>query len=141
MTMRAVERPTTEERVSFLEGAYDHLPTKSDVFGVEKQLSDRITGARGETASLRTELLERIAGAQTELSDRITEARTESRNENAKLRTEMREGFAKLHTKIAESEAKMAKMNADAQARTTRLVVAVCTLSVAIATVLNIVFG
>ena len=112
MTMQTARRATTEERVSYLEGAYDHLPTKSDVFEVEKQLSDR-----------------------------ITESRTESRTENAKLRTEMREGFAQLHTKIAESEARMAKMNADAQARTTRLVVAVCTLSVAIATVLNIIFG
>ena len=116
MTMRTVERATTEERVSFLEGAYNHLPTKSDVFGVEKQLSDR------------------IAQSRTELSDRISESRTESRTENADLRTEMREGFAQLRTEIAEAVA-------DAQARTTRLIIVVAGVSIAAVTLLDRLFG
>ena len=127
MTMRTVERATTEERVGYLEGAYNHLPTKSDVFGVEKQLSDRI-------AQSRTELSDRIAESKTELSDRIAESRTESRTENAELRTEMREGFAQLRTEIAEAVA-------DAQARTTRLIIVVAGVSIAAVTLLDRLFG
>ena len=112
MTMRTVERATVEERVGYLEGAYNHLPTKSDVFGVEKQLSDRISESR------------------TELSDRISESRTE----NAELRTEMREGFAQLRTEVAEAVA-------DAQARTTRLIIVVAGVSIAAVTLLDRLFG
>ena len=123
MAMQTARRGTTEERVSFLEGAYDHMPTKSDVFEVEKQLSAQ------------------VAKSRTELSDRITEARTESRTENAKLRTEMREGFAQLHTKIAESEARMTKANSDNQARTIGWVIAACVLAVTIVTAIDRIFG
>ena len=119
MTMRTAERSTTEERVSFLEGAYDHMPTKSDVFEVAKELSAQITESRSENA----------------------EARTESRTENAELRTEMREGFAQLHTKIAESEARMTKANADNQARTIRWVIGACVLAVTIVTAIDRIFG
>ena len=148
MTMRTSERSTTEERVSFLEGAYDHLPTKSDVFKVEKELSAQIAKSRSENAETRTELSDRITESRTELSDRIAKSQTE----NAKLRAEMQAGFAqqraenaaseeRLAKMIAESEARMTKTNSANQARTIGWVIGACVLAVAIVTAIIRIFG
>ena len=115
MAMRTSERPTTEERVGYLEGAYSHLPTKSDVFEVEKQLSAKIGEARSETAELRTETRTGFANTQTE--------------------------FANVRTEIAEAEARITKMIADSQAQTIRWVIAACVLAVAIVTAIDRIFG
>ena len=151
MAMRAAERPTTEERVGYLEGAYSHLPTKSDVFEVEKQLSAKIGEARDETAELRTETRTGFANTQTEFANVRTEMRTgfaNTQTETAELRTETRTGFANtqtefanVRTEIAEAEARITKMIADSQAQTIRWVIAACVLAVAIVTAIDRIFG
>ena len=140
MAMRTAERPTTEERVGYLEGAYSHLPTKSDVFEVEKQLSAKVGEARSETAELRTETRTGFANTQTEFANlrtEIAELRTETRTGFANTQTE----FANVRTEIAEAEARITKMIADSQAQTIRWVIAACVLAVAIVTAIDRIFG
>ncbi len=47
---------TVEERLSRLEGVYDHLSSKADVAKVETQIADLRTELKGDIAGLRTEL-------------------------------------------------------------------------------------
>ena len=58
---------TVEERLSRLEGVYDHLSSKADVAKVETQIADLRTELKGDIAGLRTELKGQIAGLRTEL--------------------------------------------------------------------------
>ena len=147
MAMRTSERPTTEERVGYLEGAYSHLPTKSDVFEVEKQLSAKIGEARDETAELRTETRTGFANTQTEFANvqiEFANVRTEMRTEFANTRTgfaNTQTEFANLRTEIAASEARITKMIAESQARTMRWVISACVLAVAAVTAIDRIFG
>ena len=120
MTTLTEERATTEERVSYLEGSYAHMPTKADVFEVEKQLSDRIDDARTEfraglddaRTEFRTELAKLRAEIRTETTDlreKIAELRAEMQTGFAELRAEMRAGFAELRAEIAEGGDRMVK--------------------------------
>ena len=54
------ERPTTEERVSRIEGVLPHLATKADVAGVETRLVARI-------AEVETRLTKQIAESETRM--------------------------------------------------------------------------
>ena len=45
---------TVEERLSRLEGVYDHLSSKADVAKVETQIADLRTELKGDIAGLRT---------------------------------------------------------------------------------------
>ena len=47
---------TVEERLSRLEGVYDHLASKADVAKVETQIADLRAELKGDIAGLRTEL-------------------------------------------------------------------------------------
>ena len=47
---------TVEERLSRLEGVYDHLSSKADVAKVETQIADLRTELKGDIAGLRTEM-------------------------------------------------------------------------------------
>ena len=51
MVMRAEERPSTEERLSRLEGAYPHLATKADV--AELRADFRAENAKSEARMIR----------------------------------------------------------------------------------------
>ncbi len=53
MTIQTDDRPSTEERVSRLEGAYDHLATKADVADVRTEIAE----VRIEVADVRTEVV------------------------------------------------------------------------------------
>ncbi len=58
---------TVEERLSRLEGVYDHLSSKADVAKVETQIADLRTELKGDIAGLRVELKGDIAGLRTEI--------------------------------------------------------------------------
>ena len=53
---------TVEERLSRLEGVYDHLASKADVARVETQVADLRTELKGEIGALRGEMLRLNAG-------------------------------------------------------------------------------
>ena len=53
---------TVEERLSRLEGVYDHLASKADVAKVETQIADLRAELKGDIAGLRTELKGDIGG-------------------------------------------------------------------------------
>ena len=74
---------TVEERLSRLEGVYDHLSSKADVAKVETQIADLRTELKGDIAGLRTELKGDIAGLRTELKGDIAGLRTEMYKINA----------------------------------------------------------
>ena len=74
---------TVEERLSRLEGVYDHLSSKADVAKVETQIADLRTELKGDIAGLRTELKGDIAGLRTELKGDIAGLRTEIYRVNA----------------------------------------------------------
>ena len=74
---------TVEERLSRLEGVYDHLSSKADVAKVETQIADLRTELKGDIAGLRTELKGDIAGLRTELKGDIAGLRTEMYRINA----------------------------------------------------------
>lgn len=69
---------TAEERLSRLEGVYEHLATKAD-----------IAELRGEIAGVQTRLSGEIVGVQTGLSGEIASIRTELRTEIANVRVEI----------------------------------------------------
>jgi hypothetical protein len=75
---------TVEERLSRLEGVYDHLASKADVAKVETQIADLRAELKGDIAGLRTEL-----NLRAELKGDIAGLRTELKGDIAGLRTEM----------------------------------------------------
>ena len=82
---------TVEERLSRLEGVYDHLASKADVAKVETQIADLRAELKGDIAGLRTELKGDIAKVETQIADLRTElkGRTKVETQIADLRTEM----------------------------------------------------
>ena len=74
---------TVEERLSRLEGVYDHLASKADVAKVETQIADLRAELKGDIAGLRTELKGDIAGLRTELKGDIAGLRAEMYRINA----------------------------------------------------------
>ena len=58
---------TVEERLSRLEGVYDHLASKADVAKVETQIADLRAELKGDIAGLRTELKGDIAKVETQI--------------------------------------------------------------------------
>ena len=60
---------TVEERLSRLEGVYDHLASKADVAKVETQIADLRAELKGDIAGLRTELKGDIAKVETQIAD------------------------------------------------------------------------
>ena len=48
---------TVEERLSRLEGVYDHLSSKADVAKVETQIADLRTELKGDIAGLETQIV------------------------------------------------------------------------------------
>ena len=65
--------PSTEERVSYIEGALPELARRSDVAEIRVELAEFKTEVRTELADSRTEL----AGVKVELAEFKTEVRTE----------------------------------------------------------------
>ncbi len=72
---------TVEERLSRLEGVYDHLSSKADVAKVETQIADLRTELKGDIAKVETQ----IAGLRTELKGDIVGLRAEMYRINASL--------------------------------------------------------
>ena len=70
---------TVEERLSRLEGVYDHLSSKADVAKVETQIADLRTELKGDIGKVETQ----IAGLRTELKGDIGGLRTEMYRINA----------------------------------------------------------
>lgn len=58
MVINVEERPTIEERVSYLEGAYGHLATKEDVANLRTAIAESETRVIRLIAELRAEIAE-----------------------------------------------------------------------------------
>lgn len=58
MTINTEERPPTEERVSYLEGAYGHLATKEDVANLRTAIAESENRVIRLIAELRAEIAE-----------------------------------------------------------------------------------
>ena len=84
---------TVEERLSRLEGVYEHLASKADVARVETQV------ARVETqiADLRTELKGDIAGLRAEVRGEMGDLRTEVKGDIANVERQIGELRAEVH--------------------------------------------
>jgi hypothetical protein len=71
---------TVEERLSRLEGVYEHLATKSDVFDLKADLLAEIarteTRLTSEIASVETRLTSEIASVETRLTSEIASVET-----------------------------------------------------------------
>ena len=94
---------TVEERLSRLEGVYDHLSSKADVAKVETQIADLRTELKGDIAKVETQIADlrtelkgdigkvetQIAGLRTELKGDIVGLRTELKGDIVGLRAEM----------------------------------------------------
>ena len=83
---------TVEERLSRLEGVYDHLSSKADVAKVETQISELRAELKGDIADLRGELKGDIANLERKvdgLETRIDGLRAEMNANTAGLRAEM----------------------------------------------------
>ena len=63
MTIQTDDRPSTEERVSRLEGAYDHLATKADVAEVRIEVAEvrtEVVKGRAEIAAMEARMVKWI---------------------------------------------------------------------------------
>ena len=58
---------TVEERLSRLEGGYEHMATKGDIAELKAELSGAIADVRVEVAELRANLSESIGGVKAEI--------------------------------------------------------------------------
>ena len=65
MTINTEERPPTEERVSYLEGAYGHLATKEDVANLRADMRTAVAESETRVTRLIAELRAEIAESQT----------------------------------------------------------------------------
>ena len=70
---------TVEERLSRLEGVYDHLSSKADVAKVETQIADLRTELKGDIGKVEMQ----IVGLRTELKGDIVGLRAEMYRINA----------------------------------------------------------
>lgn len=53
---------TTEERLSRLEGAYEHVATKADIADLRAELKSDMASLRGDMAGLKTDLIRWMVG-------------------------------------------------------------------------------
>ncbi len=88
MTTQTDDRPSTEERVSRLEGAYDHLATKADVADVRTEIAN----VRIEAAEVRTE----VAKGRADLSAMETRMRADL----SAMETRMRADLSAMETRM-----------------------------------------
>ena len=112
MVINVEERPPTEERVSYLEGAYGHLATKEDV------------------ANLRADLRTAIAETETRVTQRVAESETRMTRLIAESETRTTKLIAELRAEIAES-----------QTKTTRWMIIIGGFIIAAITLLNSILG
>ena len=82
MTTAVEDRISLEDRVSRLEGAYEHLATKADL------------------AELKAELKSDIGGLKAEFKEDLGGLRSELKGEIGGLRAEFKEDLGKLHASL-----------------------------------------
>ena len=90
--------PSTEERVSYIEGALPELARRSDVAEI-----------RVELAEFRTEVRTELAGVKVELA----EFRTESRTELAEFKNEVRTELADVKADVAVLDTRLDRVEQD----------------------------
>ena len=69
--------PSTEERVSYIEGVLPELARRSDMAEIRVELAEFRTESRTELAEFKTEIRTELAGVKVELAEFKTEVRTE----------------------------------------------------------------
>ena len=74
MTIKIEERPSIEERVSYLEGAYGHLATKEDVANLRTAIVGSETRVAQRVAGSETHVAQFIAESETRVAQRIAES-------------------------------------------------------------------
>ena len=71
---------TTEERLSHLEGGYEHLATKADVQALEtrmtKQIADSEAQSAKQRAEMETRLTKQITDANLSMTKQVAESET-----------------------------------------------------------------
>ena len=90
--------PSTEERVSYIEGALPELARRSDVAEI-----------RVELAEFRTEVRTELAGVKVELA----EFRTESKTELAEFKNEVRTELADVKADVAVLDTRLDRVEQD----------------------------
>lgn len=100
---------TVEERLSRLEGVYEHLASKADVARVETQIAGLRAELKGDIAGLDTQMV----GLRAELKDDIAGLRTELKGDIAGLRTELKGDIGGLQTQIVGLRAEIYRVNAN----------------------------
>ena len=63
---------TAEERLSYLEGAYEHLATKADIARLEGQIESSRAALEGQITSTRAALEGQIASSNATLREHIS---------------------------------------------------------------------
>ena len=81
-----------EDRVSRLEGAYEHVATKADIGEVKADIAELRVESKTDIAEVKADIAELRAESKTNIA--------EVKAEIAELRAEMRAGFAELRTDI-----------------------------------------
>ena len=100
---------TVEERLSRLEGVYDHLASKDDVAKVETQIAGLRTELKGDIAGLKTELKGDNADLRAELKGDIAGLRTELKGNIVALRMELKGDIAGLRAEMHRVNASLIK--------------------------------
>ena len=88
---------TTEERLSRLEGGYEHVATKADIASVRGELKAEIAALRGELKTDIADVRTEIAATRGELKTDIADVKTEVAALRGELKVEMHRLNAKMH--------------------------------------------
>lgn len=123
MVINVEERPPTEERVSYLEGAYGHLATKADV-------ADARADLRTAIAETETRVTQAVAETETRVIQLVAESETRMTRLIAESETRTTKLIAELRAEIAES-----------QTKATRWMLAIAGFIIAAITLLDRLFG
>ena len=101
--------PSTEERVSYIEGALPELARRSDVAEIRVELAEFRTEVRTELAGVKVELAEFRTESRTELA----EFRTESKTELAEFKNEVRTELADVKADVAVLDTRLDRVEQD----------------------------
>ena len=106
--------PSTEERVSYIEGVLPELARRSDMAEIRVELAEFRTESRTELAEFKTEIRIELAGVKVELAEFKTEVRTELTDVRTEL-ADVKAEVAVLDTRLdrVEQDVKDLKVSVD----------------------------
>ena len=99
-----------EERVSRIEGGFEHVATKADIERVLTRIERVRMESRVENERLRAEFQAELERSRTEFQTELERSRTESRVENERLRAEFQTESERNRTEIERNRADIIKI-------------------------------